>query len=269
MGKIFDIDSPLMRGLTRLADVMWLNILVTLFAIPLFFEQVFFLYPIYMAATDTTQEFVLNNFIGVIMIALFFGIICSSVLGPALTGMHYVLLKMVRDEDSYVTKSFFKSYKENFKQGAILQMLQFMTFGVIVLDFILMRDLGGVFRYLVFAVGLIIAMASLYIFPLLAKFENTIPGTIKNAFLMSVLALPKTIAMLIVTVIPVVLFYFFNIKIFPLLILFGIAGPGILCAFLYNETFKRFEPKEEVLSEEEELSNAISKLDDESEQDTE
>ena len=48
----------------------------------------------------------------------------------------------------------------------------------------------------------------------------------------------------------------------PILILLGIAGPGYLCALLYNETFKRFEPKVEEMSEEEELEAAIRKIDD-------
>ena len=47
------------------------------------------------------------------------------------------------------------------------------------------------------------------------------------------------------------------------MILLGIAGPSFLNALLYNGTFKRFEPKEEELSEEEELNQAIKKLDEE------
>ena len=114
------------------------------------------------------------------------------------------------------------------------------------------------------AVGFALYLASLYIFPLQSKFENTILGTIKNAFLMSILALPKTIAMGVATAFPILLYYFMDLKIVPLLFLLGIAGPGYVCAVLYNETFKKFEPKEEEVSEEEELENAIKKIDDES-----
>ena len=39
MGKIFDLDSPIMRGLSKMADVMWLNILVLIFALPLIIQQ--------------------------------------------------------------------------------------------------------------------------------------------------------------------------------------------------------------------------------------
>ncbi len=256
MGKIFDLDSPLIRGLNKLADVMWLNVLVLIFAIPLLVEQFFMLGPIVFDGGELVINYVLY--------AWLFGIVCSIPLGPALTAMHFVLLKIVRDEESYITKTFFKSFKENFKQSIVLQIIQFIAGGIILMDFLLMKDANSILRYITIAVALILYLASLYIFPLQSKFVNTIFGTIKNAFLMSILALPKTVAMGLMTIVPLVLLYFLDMKVVPLLILVGISGPGFLCAVLYNETFKKFEPKEETLSEEEELENAIKKMDEES-----
>ena len=253
MGKLFDLDSPLMHALSKMADVMWLNILTLIFATPLILEQLFFLSPVLFGDFNLEVSF--------IFWAWLLGIIFSIPLGPALTAMHYVLLKIVRDEDSYVTKSYFKSFKENFKQGVILQVIQFVAGGILLLDFLLMKDNFGVYRYLLIAITLILYMVSLYIFPLLSKFVNTVPGTLKNAALMAVLALPKTVLMTLVSAIPLVIIYFFDVKALPILILFGIAGPGFIHALLYNNTFKRFEPKEEVVSEEEELEAAIRKID--------
>ncbi len=255
MGKIFDLDSPLIRGLNKLADVMWLNILVLIFAIPLLVEQFFMLGPIVFDGGELVISYVFYAWI--------FGIICSIPLGPALTAMHFVLLKIVRDEESYITKTFFKSFKENFKQAVVLQIIQFIAGGIILMDFLLMKDANSILRYITIAVALILYLASLYIFPLQSKFVNTIFGTIKNAFLMSILALPKTVAMGLMTIVPLVLLYFMDMKVVPLLFLVGISGPGFLCAVLYNETFKKFEPKEETISEEEELENAIKKMDEE------
>lgn len=255
MGRIFDLDSPLMRGLTKMADVMWINVLTLVFALPLLVEQFFMLGPILMGE----QEFAFNY----VLYAWLFGIIASIPLGPALTGMHFVLLKIVRDEESYVTKTFFKSFKENFVQGMILMVIMFAAGGILLMDYLIMKGNAVVYKYILFAVSLILYMASLYVFPLLAKFVNTIPGTIKNSFLMAILALPKTIAMAIVTLLPFVLYYLMDYKVVPILFLFGFAGPGYLCAFLYSETFKKFEPKEAELSEEEELDNAIKKIDEE------
>ena len=254
MGKFFDLDSPLIRGLNKFADVMWLNILVLIFSIPLIVEQYFMLGPI---AYDGA-EMVLNY----VFYAWLFGIICSIPIGPALTAMHFVLLKIVRDEESYITKTFFKSFKENFVQSMILQVIQFIAGGIIVIDFLLMRGQSPIIKYITIAVAIILYFAALYIYPLQAKFENKIIGTLKNSFLVSILALPKTFAMAIVTLMPILFLYFFELKVVPIIILLGIAGPGYCCAALYSETFKKFEPKEEALTEEQELENAIKKIDD-------
>ena len=253
MGKIFDLDSPIMHALSKMADVMWLNILTLIFATPLILEQLFFLSPVLFGDFNFEVSFVFWAWI--------LGIVFSIPLGPALTAMHYVLLKIVRDEDSYVTKSYFKSLKENFKQASILQIIQFAAGGILLMDFLLMKDKTGIYRYLVIAIALILYMVSLYIFPLLSKFVNTVTGTLKNAALMSILALPKTVLMVLVSAVPLVIVYFFDMKAIPILILFGIAGPGFVHALLYNGTFKRFEPKEETVTEEEELEAAIRKID--------
>ncbi len=264
MGKFFDLDSPLMVALSKVADIMWLNILTLIFALPLIIEQLLTVgaYLITLATDENAINIISITPFNVVLWAWIFGIICSIPLGPALTAMHYVLLKLVRNEDSYVTKAFFKSFKENFKQGVVLQLIQFTAGGILLLDYMLMVGKQGIYAYVVLAVAVLLYMISLYIYPLLSKFVNTVPGTLRNAALMSVMAFPKTIIMTIVTVIPVVIFYFFGMKSMPILILLGIAGPGYLCALLYNETFKRFEPKVEEMSEEEELEAAIRKIDD-------
>ena len=48
--------------------------------------------------------------------------------GASITAMHYVLLKMVRNEEGYVWKDFWKSFKENLWQG--------MAIGSILLIFV-------------------------------------------------------------------------------------------------------------------------------------
>lgn len=254
MGKIFDLDSPLMHALSKLADVMWLNILTLVFAIPLILEQIFFLGPVLFGDMEFQVSFVFWAWIA--------GIIFSLPLGPALTAMHFVLLKIVRDEDSYITKTFFRSFKENFKQGIILQAIQFFAAGVLLMDYLLMVDNSGIYRYIVIAVAIILYLISLYVYPILSKFVNSIGATLKNSVLVAVMALPKTVLMGLVTAIPVLVLYFFDFKAIPIMILLGIAGPGYLCAMLYNGTFKRLEPKTEEISEEEEMEAAIRKIDD-------
>ncbi|SHN61912.1 Uncharacterized membrane protein YesL [Butyrivibrio hungatei DSM 14810] len=263
MGKLFDLESPLMRALTRVADVMWLNILTLIFAIPLIIEQAVFLGPVFGPVMFDGAQLDYNYFLSAVLWAWIFGIICSSILGPACTAMHFVLLKIVRDEDSYITKTYFRSFKENFKQAVVLQIIKFTIGGVLVLDFFILNNLNGIYRYIIIGISAFLYMVSLYVFPILSKFDNTNRATLKNSLLMSILAFPKTILMTLITGLPLLIFYFFDVKSIPVLVLMGIAGPSFLNALLYNGTFKRFEPKEDELTEEEELDKAIRKLDEE------
>jgi uncharacterized membrane protein YesL len=262
MGKFFSLDSPFVAGLTRLADVMWLNVLTLIFAVPLIIEQVLILGPAVSPLMTEGGQFSYDIFVAAVMWAWIIGIPLSAICGPACTAMHYVVLKMVREEDSYVTKSFFKSFKENFKQGIILQVIKFFVGGMLILDFLILRSRGGLYRYVVFAMFVFLYMVGLYIFPLLSKFENTVVKTVKNAFILTIVALPRSLGMVFVSLLPLLLAYFFDMKFIPIYVLVGIAGPAYLCAMLYNPTFKRFEPQEDEVSEEEEMNAAIRKLDD-------
>ena len=86
----------------------------------------------------------------------------------------------------------------------------------------------------------------MYVFPVLAKFENTVFRTIKNAFLMSLMQFPKTILMIIMYAIPIVIF-FFVLQLMPLALLFGLALPAWLSAKLYNKFFQKLE--DQILAE--------------------
>ena len=49
-------------------------------------------------------------------------------IGASLTALYYVTLKMVRNEESYIIKSFFKSFRENFKQSTIINVIMLYTY---------------------------------------------------------------------------------------------------------------------------------------------
>ena len=94
--KIFAIDSPLMRVLGKISDLMILNILTLLCCIPL------------------------------------------VTAGAAFTAMHYVSLKMVRGEESGITKMFFHSFKDNLKQSTVIWILFLLVAAIFGLNFMLL-----------------------------------------------------------------------------------------------------------------------------------
>lgn len=260
MSKLFDLDSPLMRILNKVADLMILNVATLLFCVPGLFSG-------YIALQIYTSENVVN------LPAILLFIVLSIPMGSALTGMHFVLLKMVRGDEAYIVKDFWKSFKLNFKQASVIWLIFEVAGFLLVLDYKIYMGsdtFPKVMLIMTGVVAVIVFIIYIYVFPVLSRFSNTIANTIKNSFLMSILGLPRTLGMMVITgvafMLPVMvptLIY----RIFPIYILFGLSLPGFLCALLYSPLFKRFEPevKEESLSTEEELlaaARAIQGADD-------
>lgn len=208
--KIFDLDSPLMNVLNKMADLMWLNILTLICCIPVITA------------------------------------------GVALTSMHYVALKIVRNEESYITRSFFKSFKTNFRQATLIWLLLMLVAAILGGDYYIITKSGMQFSQvlvvLIMAAGVLVICTSLYVFPVLAKFDNTIMGTIRNAFIMSILQLPKTVVMFVMAFFPLII-YLVSLRLIPIIFLFGFSLPAYASAMLYNKFFQKLE--DQLLSEQE------------------
>ena len=142
------------------------------------------------------------------MLNVVFVICCLPVvtIGASLTALHYVTLKMARNEESYIIRSFFKSFKQNFKQATIINLIMLLIAGVLYFDTNIVRQMGGSMSkvlYIIFiALGIIYLAVFLYIYPVLAKFYNSVKNTFRNAFLMSIMHLPYTILMALITIAP-------------------------------------------------------------------
>ena len=206
--KFFDLESPLMQVLNKVADLMILNLLTVLFCIPVI------------------------------------------TVGASLTAMHYVALKMARNEECYIARDFFKSFRMNLKQGTVIWLIELFLVLVLAGDFLIMNSVemsfGGVIKIILTVIEFVGLFTFTFVFPVLAKFENTVIRTIKNAFLIGVLQFPKTILMMILSVVPTVVFLLFP-QIMPIVFLFGFTAPAWLSAKLYSNYFRRLE--DQILNE--------------------
>ena len=222
MKDFFNLDSPVMRFLSKMADLMIVNILVLFTCLPVI------------------------------------------TVGASLTALHYVVIKMVRNEETYIAKMYFKSFKENFIQATIEWLIMLAVIVVFVADYYIFfrstAEINSAIVIGVFFVTIIFVMTGMYVFPMQARFVNTVRGTIKNAFLIMVLNFPKSIAMLIVYAIPPVLFLISGFAV-PFLIMFGASAPALAAAYLYRKVFSRFEPEEEELTSDMNFSVVVDEED--------
>lgn len=200
--KFLNIDSPFMTALGKMADLLWLNILTMICCIPIITA------------------------------------------GASLTAMNYMALKIVRNEECYITKSFFKSFKENFKKATLIWLIMLVVAAVLAGDLYIITkaeiELHNIFKTVILIAVVFAVFTAMFVFPVLAKFENTVIRTIKNAFVMSVLQFPKTMLMIVMYVVPPIACMFF-LQIFPFVFLFGLSVPAFVSALLYNKFFQKLE----------------------------
>ena len=201
MNTLFNLDNGFFRFMGKVCDMILLDILTIIFCIPII------------------------------------------TIGPALTALFYVSLKIVRDEEGYVFRSFFKSFKQNFKQGFLLELV------VVAAAIILYIDLGVVnnwmtennsllIRLLFFAlVGftLLSAVTAVYVFPILAKFDNPTKRVLINSVMMAVKHLPNSVFMVIVVVVAGV-----SVYIYPILIFFVIGLAAFINSFVLRKIFDNY-----------------------------
>lgn len=162
---MFSIEGKFFRTLTKIADFLILGFLMIIFSLPII------------------------------------------TIGASLTAMFYVGMKLVRDEESYVFRDFFKSWKLNLKQSIFMELIIVVMAAFFITDIRICYQWanaeGSTFaRLLMFAmIGflLILSAVTLYAFPMLAKFENTVIKTLKNALILCVHHLPQTFIMLLAT----------------------------------------------------------------------
>ena len=171
--------------------------------------------------------------------------------GASITALYYVTLKMVRNEESYIFRSFFKSFKQNFRQATIIHLIMVAAAVLLYLDTNIVKVMGEPMSQImsvIFAVfTLVYAMILLYLYPILAKFYNSVKNTFTNAVLMAIRHLPYTIIMLIICALPLLIFFVPSLQmqmtLILLLLLFGMAVIAYLNSFFLVKIFDKYIPE--------------------------
>lgn len=149
-------------------------------------------------------------------------------IGASTTALYYTSFKIAKDEGSYITTMFFRSFKQNFKQATIIWLIMLVTGVLIVADFVLLSRLRAtstgtvaVMWTLLLAVtiacSILYAIVLAYIFPLLSICSNTTPNMFKNAFLFGTHYLFVTILVFFIHY----AMFFLVVNVFTPLIIFG------------------------------------------------
>ena len=160
--NFFVIDSPVMRFLGRIGDIIILNLIFVVTALPV------------------------------------------VTVGMALSALYTVAMKLARGEDPSVLREYIRAFWRNRKPATICWLIMAAAGALIFLDFRLVGAFGGalytVVRLLLAMIFGVWMLTFLYLFPYIARFENTVFHSVKNALFLSAAHLPSTVMMLVISI---------------------------------------------------------------------
>ena len=200
---MFQPDSLLIRFLTKICDLLFLNIM-----------------------------FVLS---------------CATVVfsGAAVTSLYAVTLKMLRGQDYAPIMDFLRALRENFLPSFPAAILLFVDVALLAVlrtalyaETLLMPP--TMFVLLAIITVFLTALLS-WLFPLLARFENTFSNHLSNAARLALVNLPVTFLMTTVNLLPLLLCMLIPLSlgvVFAFWLLFGFAAGAWGNSFYLNKIFE-------------------------------
>ena len=201
---MFHPDSLLIRFLTKVCDLLFLNIILVLSCATIVFS------------------------------------------GAAVTALYAVTLKMIREEDYDPIKGYIRAVWNNFILSVPATLLFFVEVMLIsVLRTVLYAEtlIISPTLFVLLAVFAVLLTAFLsYLFPLLARFDNTFLQHLGNAARLALANLPVTCLLTVVNLLPLLLCMLFPSLlgvVFAFWLLFGFALGAWVNSFYLNRIFER------------------------------
>ena len=210
MGGFFNYDNPVWRFVGRIWDLFILNLLWVICSIPI------------------------------------------VTFGASTTAMYYCTLKIAKDRDSGgMFTMFFHSFKDNIKQSTIIWIIMAFIGGILFFDirfFSFYSPINNtVIRMIIFTVTCFLILLwlfiFLYIFPIQAKFINSIKQTFKLALFMSIKHLVRTIIILAGSLIILIAVYYLIMRlpgVMSMLVLILGSGISLFQASQFNMVFDKY-----------------------------
>lgn len=194
MAGFFSPDSKLYKFMSRLTDVFVLNVMWLLFSLPV------------------------------------------VTMGASTIAAFTVTLHMAEDTEGHPAAEFFKAFKSNIKQGIPMTFITLLCIWAVYLDFQIFdaaEENGVIFLIIGIIAAYIFTFSLLYVYPLLARYENTILNSLKNSFRISMKFFLRSALLVFLLVFEIILIMwnyttmFVGLLIGPVFIFFTISGFAI------------------------------------------
>ena len=211
MDRVFNYDNKFFRGISMLVDCVIISVCWMLMCIPVF------------------------------------------TIGAASAAMYDTVHKTIRRDKGYVWSGFWKSFRENFKPATkawLIHLLILIVLGgdLYITSQALQAGVSWGMLYIVFLVmEALVAMWVIYTYAYIARFEQTIKLTLKNAALLAFANLPRTALILVVSIASVI-----AVGYVPFLVMVIPALATVSYEFVLEKVFRKVMNPEDLDKEKEE-----------------
>ncbi len=174
-------------------------------------------------------------------------------IGASSSALYYSVHKSIRGNRGYTTSNFFSAFKNNFKQATLSGLVWLFVVLVLTGDIAITRQVlqkgssMGMFFYFFLVLMAMVIGWGCYLFAYIARFENNVKATLKNAVLLELRHLPWSFLIIVLVLISAL-----GIWIAPFAILFWPALLTLVFDYILERIFRKYMSKEDL---ERELEN--------------
>ncbi len=222
----------------KMGSLVWLNLLYFIFWLPLYLS--IFIFSFVDSITLKT----------VLLIAMF--VLFAIFIGPASAGMTKVLRLFVIEKHSYVARDFFRGFRENFKKGLVVGLLDVLmalsafsaynTYPIWAIS--LDNKLFYIPMILTMSVALVVLLMNYYIYLMMVATDLSMKNLFKNAFALAFASLKQNIFSTFFVILFAFTMFIFYIAMPPLALLvipfFPMALTGLIVCFNCYPVIQRY-----------------------------
>ena len=187
----------------------------------------------------------LDTFARFVCLNVVFLITCLPVvtIGTAVCALYQTMFKYIENEDIKLVNTYIGRLKSNLADGTKAFLLLFLAAAIISYNLFFWYNLKSTLGMMVFGIMILAAIAlvisSVFLFPLVAHFKNTLFRTVENSFFISVRNLRMTVILLLIDAGAFSLAYFsgfFRV----MYIIFGLAFIIYCKSLIISKVFQKY-----------------------------
>lgn len=181
-------------------------------------------------------------FCDLVIVVMLWIVCCIPVItiGASTTALYYVTTRQLSNREGYVTKDFFKSFKSNFFEATAVTLILLLFSGIIYinLNFFKPDTTINIIIYLIQYVILYeIMIFSVYVFPVLSRFDLKLGDLIKTSIFMANRHLFTSISCVVLLAA-----MFMVLKVLGILVILAAGFYAVITSLMFMNLFRKYVP---------------------------